>query len=290
MKLGWMNGLTSVAVLGFAAAAMACCPHAKQADGVALAKQEVKIAFPCTGAKVGQTDVVTVADKAGAAPSKYAGCSKKGAKNLVKQGALRGQTTEGAAPNSIEAVLASMPAMQYRVGAELTGCSQGAAVMALKADKPIQYVVGDKLFETETDAMVALTGLLDERVAELKSIQYSVNGKCGRCPLSAKALAKKAKTQVAYVVGGTEFVDQTKAAQAVKLVSDAVANMMITYKVGDSSFRCGMSASAKAGESGKKISFMVGSETTCCEVSAKLMLAKAKVRAAVEAAAAALSS
>ena len=108
--------------------------------------------------------------------------------------------------------------------------------------------------------------------------------------LSQQALAKKAKTQVAYVVGGTEFADQTKAAKAVKLVSDAIADMMITYKVGDSSFRCGKSASAKAGEVGKTMRFMVGSEETCCEVSARLMLAKAKVRAAVEAAAAALSS
>lgn len=286
MKMGWMNGLASVAVLAFAAAAMACSKHAKQADGVALAKDVVKIAFPCTGAKVDQTDVVTVADKADATPSKYAGCHKKGSKN----GSLRGQTTEGAAPDGIEAILASMPSMKYRIGDELTCCSKGAAAMALKADKPIQYVVGEKLFEKETDAMVALTGLLDERVAELKTIQYSVNGKCGRCPLSAKAIAKKANTQVAYVVGGTEFGDQAKAAKAVKLVSDAVANMMMTYKVGDSSYRCGKSASVKAGEAGKKMSFVVGSEATCCEVSAKLMLAKAKVRAAVEAAAAALSS
>ncbi len=290
MKLGWMNGLTSVAVLGFAAAAMACCPHSKQADGVALTKETVKSTSPCTGAKVGQTDVVTVADKADATPSKSAGYPKKYSKNCRKNGALGGQTTEGAVPNKIEAALASMPSMWYRVGEELTCCPKAAADMALKVGKPIKYVVDEKLFEKETDAMVALTGLLDERVAELKTVQYSVNGKCGRCPLSARALAKKAKTQVAYVVGGAEFVDQTKAAKAVKLVSDAVANMMITYKVGDSSFRCGKSASAKAGEVGKTMRFMVGSEETCCEVSAKLMLAKAKVRAAVEAAAAALSS
>jgi hypothetical protein len=190
----------------------------------------------------------------------------------------------------MDAVLASLPSMKYRVGEEVTECEKSAEEMAVKADKPIKYIVGETAFEKKSDATVALTKALESEIENLVAVQYVVNGKCSKCPLEAKQIAEQSNSHVVYKVAGMECCDKAKAERAAKLAADAVDSVKLSYKVGDQSFCCDKMAGVKAKETGKKITYLVGTEETCCEQTARLMLAHAKIKAIVESAAGAFSS
>jgi hypothetical protein len=137
---------------------------------------------------------------------------------------------------------------------------------------------------------VALAGLLEKEFENLAAVRYSVGGKTSSCPHEAQEIAKSSNSTVGYQVAGIEYADKEKAEKAAKLAADAAATVKLSYKVGDDKFCCDKMAGAKAKETGKTITFVVGTEETCCEQTAKLLLAQAKIKAAVEAAASALSS
>ena len=59
----------------------------------------------------------------------------------------------------------------------------------------------------------------------------------------------------------------------------------MTYRVDGVDYHCGKTASSKANGNGKKLTYVLGEESTGCDVSAGLLLAQAKIRAIVEAAA-----
>lgn len=185
----------------------------------------------------------------------------------------------------VEAVLASLPSMKYRVGDETTCCSHAAAAMAKTADKPIQYVVGENTFDKEGDAMVKLTSLLEAEVESLKTVQFATAGKCYRCPVTAKNMAKKSNDKVVYRVGGVDFDDKETAEKVVKLASEKLSAVSMKYKVGEKSFCCDKMAGAEVKQSGKKMLFVVDGEETDCPTAAKINLARAQIRKIVETAA-----
>ena len=185
----------------------------------------------------------------------------------------------------VEAVLASLPSMKYRIGDETTCCSHAAGAMAKTAGKPIQYVVGKDSFEKEGDAMVKLTSLFEAEVDSMKTMQFAAGGKCYRCPMTAKDMAKKSKDKVVYRVGGVDFKDKETAEKAVKLVSDKLTDVKMAYKVGEKSFCCDKMAGAEVKQSGKKMLFVVDGEETDCPTAAKFNMARAQIRKIVETAA-----
>ncbi len=185
----------------------------------------------------------------------------------------------------VEAVLASLPSMKYRVGDKTTCCSHAAGAMAKTAGKPIQYVVGENTFDKEGDAMVKLTSLLEAEVDSLKTVQFATGGKCYRCPMTAKDMAKKSKDKVVYRVGGVDFDDKETAEKVVKLASDKLSAVSMKYKVGEKSFCSDRMAGAEVKQSGKKMLFVVDGEETDCPTSAKFNLARAQIRKIVETAA-----
>lgn len=196
----------------------------------------------------------------------------------------------GCSKSKAQTVLASLPSMKYRVGAETTCCSKTAGEMAKKTGESMKFVVGEEAFETEDAATAKLASLLDKELESLAAVQYSVNGECGRCPVTAKEQAKKQSATVAYKVAGFEFAEQEKAEKVAKLVSEAIAGVKLSYKVGDEKFCCDKMAGAKSKETGKSMTYVVGDEETPCSKSAQLKLTEAKIRKAVETAAAALAS
>lgn len=185
----------------------------------------------------------------------------------------------------INAVLASLPTMKYKVGDEVTGCSKSAGKMAKANGGKMQYMVGEEIFTDEGEAVVKLASLLENEIASLSSIQYAVAGECVQCPLRAKDLAKKSDAKIAYRVAGVDFDSREKAQKAVEAVKAALTSVKMTYKVGDQSFCCDKMAGAKAKETSSKLVYVVGDEETGCSQSAKLKLAKHKIRTIVEAAA-----
>ena len=185
----------------------------------------------------------------------------------------------------IDAVLASLPSMQYKVGDEVTSCSKSAGKMAKANGGKMQYVVSEQVFTDEGEAIVKLASLLESEIASLSSIQYAVGGECVQCPLRAKDLAKKSDSKIAYRVAGIDFDSREKAQKAVEAVKAALTSVKMTYKVGDQSFCCDKMAGAKAKETSSKLVYVVGDEETGCSQSAKPKLAKHKIHTIVAAAA-----
>ena len=191
---------------------------------------------------------------------------------------------------SIEAVLASFPSMKYRVGDHFTGCSRTAESAAKKTGEPIHYLVGDSAFENPGQAKTKLAALLNQEIDSLKTVQYVASGNSYHCPKTANKVAGENGRKVAYRVGGFDFDSHDKADSVAKLVSDRLAEVKMTYKVGDQSFCCDQAAGMTAKKTGASLHYVVEGEETPCDKTAKLMLAEAMVRAAVLTAAAASSS
>lgn len=248
---------------------------------------------PCHGASAttasgkapcgGGATATTASDKApcgGAATAGKAPCSKP------CHGEAKSASAEGDSDcpigKKVKAVLASMPSMKYRVGEEVTPCSKTAAAMAEKAGKPMQYVVGDETFGEEAPATAKLASLLETELEAAQAVQFVAGGKCMRCPMTAKSVAEETKTTVTYRVGGVDFDKKEDAEKVAKLVSDAVAEVSMKYKVGDKTFCCDKMAGAAAKENGAKMTFVVGDQETCCPTTAKLRLTEAKLRKVVE--------
>jgi len=274
VKSNLLSGFGLLVLLAFVTSAPACPPESKgssQDQGSAAVAGDKP-----GGCQHKSGDASLAGDKAG-------GCAKK--YPFAKPG------SSGSAPESpVEVVLASMPSMKYRVGTADMCCSKTAEETAAKTGSTIQYVVADKAFESKIEANVALAALLEAEVDKFQTVQFSVGGKCSRCPIEAKELAKQANTQIAYRVGGFDYPEQTKAEMVSKLVVNALGEVKMSYKVGDASFCCDKMAGAKAKETGKAMTFVVGKDETCCQATARLMLAQAKLHIIIATAAAALAS
>ena len=67
------------------------------------------------------------------------------------------------------------------------------------------------------------------------------------------------------------------------MAESTVKNVKMTYVVGEKSCECSHEAGALAKKSGEKMTYVVGEEKTCCNMTARLTLAKAKYTAAVKA-------
>ncbi len=220
------------------------------------------------------------------------GCNKPCGAMAGGTGTAASDSGDAARPVSqkVEAVLASLPSMKYQVGSEKIGCPKSAAAMSEKTGQPVKYLVGEEVVADQAEATVKLTALLEQEAAALRAMQFSAGGACTPYPLVAKSIAEKNNTTVAYRVGGLDFAEQAKAEKAIQLVDEAVAGVKMNYKVDGQSFCCSQMAGAKAKESGKPITYIVGTEETSDEKTAQLMFAQAKIRAIVETAAAALAS
>ncbi len=217
----------------------------------------------------------TVADKAGPAKG---GCSRP-----CSGKAATAASGEGCpVARKVQAVLASMPTMKYRVNGEVTGCSKGAESMAKKAGKPIEFLVGEDVLTDRGEAMVMLTALLDKEAETLQGMQFVAGGKCHRCPVTAKSVAQKPKTTLAYRVGGVDFQKKEDAEKAIASIHGALAAVRMEYKVDGKTYGCSKTAGAKCKKAGKKLTYVVGDEETCCQATAKLKLAETKVRKIVE--------
>jgi hypothetical protein len=230
------------------------------------------------------------------------GCAKKKA-GMVAAGKGGGASTGGcakpcsggssvtaSASDAAKAVLASMPAVKYRVGEQTMCCPNAASAAAKTENKPVEYVVGEEAFKSQAEADARLVALYEKEIESMVAVQYSVGGEMTQCPHAAKDMADKAKAPIAYVVGGVEFADQAKAEAAVKLVADAAAGVKMSYKVDGKPFCCDKMAGEAAKTGGKPIVFVVGSDEIAEESAAKLVFAQAKIRAIVEAANAAKNS
>lgn len=171
------------------------------------------------------------------------------------------------AASEVQTAMDKLPKMSFLVGETETCCSDSAAAMAKSADQPIHYKVGDATFETKEEAFTTLVSKTEAMVADFTtpstcsaSGTTTIAGKSCHCPMEAGTMAKKV-------------------AAATQLVS-------MKYKVGDETCSCPNSAKAMAREAGVSTTYVVDGTETNCEMTARLTLARAKYKAALEALAA----
>lgn len=290
--------LTTVLALALAAASYAIDTRsAKSTDKTVAAKKPcchkgaksttVAAKKPCClkGAKSAKT----VAGKKpccakGAASAKTVASKKP----CCAKGAASAKTVAGKAPcpfkcgnkagssTAVETVMASLPGMVYRVGDFETPCSMSAAAKAEETKLPMRFVVGEKTYSDRGEATVALASLLDARAAEMAEIQFVAGKQCFKCPVSAKAAAKKAKADMKFRLAGFDFDSREKAMAVAAKVASALDGVKMTYKADGKPVSCPKSCK------GKKVTYVVGDQETSCDKSAKLILAQRKIRTIVE--------
>ncbi len=160
-----------------------------------------------------------------------------------------------------------LPKMTYSVGEHSACCPDSAAALAKKHKIPVTYVVGKKKFDKKDTAFVSL-------VEQTESFVNNFIEPC-KCEVSGKT-----------TIAGKTCDCPVEAGKTAELVKAAAKKVQMTYAVGEKTCNCPNEAASLAKSSGKEKVYVVGAQKTCCEHTARLTLAKAKYKAAVEALAA----
>ena len=164
----------------------------------------------------------------------------------------------------VAVAMKNLPAMTYKVGETATCCSESATKLAKENDKPVHYVVGAKTFEKKQEAYTALVESTEKFVNE-----FVTPSKC----------EKSGKTSIA----GTSCGCPMEAGKRTELVKKAIGEVKMTYVVGEKECNCPTQAKALAETADAKTTYKVAGKSTCCNMEARLNLAKAKYAAAVKA-------
>ncbi|MFO0838137.1 MAG: hypothetical protein U1D55_06380 [Phycisphaerae bacterium] len=176
-----------------------------------------------------------------------------------------------------------MPTMTYRVGDKETCCSQEAAKLAKDSKAETKYIVAGKTYADQGEAMTAYADALDGYMKDVMTVKYVVGDESLSCPMEAASLAKKNNGTVKYRLASATFDSQEKADKAAKAAKEAADKVSMKMMVGEKSFECPMSAADAAKASNGKVEYVIGDTKTCCDKTAKVELAKAKIKAAIAA-------
>jgi hypothetical protein len=197
--------------------------------------------------------------------SNEAKCSKCPAQSA----SVAAKATDESATCPVSAAMTKLPKMTYAVGEESTCCAESAKSLAEKAELPVKYVVGDKQFDDKDKAFVSLVEQTESFVNDF--ITPSTCDESGT-----------------HTVAGKSYSCTVQAGKNAELVKAAVEKVQMTYVVGKETCACAAMAGEMAEKAGEKVNYKVGDEeATCCSMTARLKMAHAKYKAAVQALAAA---
>ena len=125
-------------------------------------------------------------------------------------------------------------------------------------------MVGDDTFETKQAAYTSLVEKTEAMVEEFVT-------PC-KCEVSGVTS-----------IAGTKCHCPVKAGETAEIVQNAIKGVKMSYAVGEETCSCPNKAKMMAEAAGTETSYVVDGEKTCCEMTARLTLARAKYRAAVAA-------
>lgn len=202
-------------------------------------------------AQVKADEAAAAAESAKDAPAKC--CSEGG--DCAKCGT-------GECPMSV--AMDQLPKMTFMVGTEETCCSASAQQLAKDKKEAVKFVVAGKTYESEGEAMTALADATDEFVDNFAAPHT--------CQVSGKTS-----------LAGQEMDCAKSAEKVANAMRDAMKTIAISYKVGEKTCSCPNEAKTLAKEAGTEPEFVVGTETTHCPIDARIKLAHAKFKAALEA-------
>jgi adenosyl cobinamide kinase/adenosyl cobinamide phosphate guanylyltransferase len=176
-------------------------------------------------------------------------------------GTCENHKTDDSCP--ITVAMKKLPKTLYVVGETKTDCHCSASELAEKSGTKMIYVVAGQAFECPTQAKKALADATEKYVAAFAEPQTcqetgtcSIAGRKSCCPTMAAATSKQLKT--------------------------AMAKVKMAFVVGDKKCGCPVAAKQLAKDSGEATQYIVAGQKTPCEVTARLNLARAKYRAAIE--------
>ncbi len=190
-----------------------------------------------------------------------AACAEGKCSGSCSHGTAVAKTDEACA---VTTAMEKLPKMMFVVGGEETCCPTSAGELAKKSGDKIHYVVAKHQYDDEAKAQAAL----------LKATEAFV---------AAFAEPKKCSVSGKVTVAGKEHCCENGAASTAKLVKTAMDKVQMTYKVGEESCHCPNQAEQMAKQSGKEKVYVVGDVESCCDVTARLNLARAKYMAAIKA-------
>jgi hypothetical protein len=179
------------------------------------------------------------------------------------EGKCEGQC-EDCAGCPITAAMEKLPKMTFVVGEETTCCPETAKKLADESGEHIHFVVAGKTYHDKAEAVTALAEETETFVTAFVKPQT--------CEVSGTT-----------TVAGKSHSCTVAAGQTAALAAQAMKNVHLTYLVGDKQCDCPNEAKQMAEQTGKQTIYVVGKEKTGCNVTARLNLARAKYRAAVEA-------
>ncbi len=212
------------------------------------------------------------------ASAAYAGCGNCGPKDASAEkcaaGACSGEKCSSETCSAVQcdagkgcpiaAAMERLPKLTYSVGEKKTCCPDAAAKIVKDSGGHIHFCVADKEFDSKSEAQAALLTSTEQFVANFTKPHTCP--KSGQCTLAGQAQGCS-----------------KSAAHTAKLMQTAMSKVKFTYAVGDKECGCPVEATKLAKDSGAEKLFVVGEEKTCCEKTARLNLARAKYKAAVEA-------
>lgn len=162
-----------------------------------------------------------------------------------------------------EEALAKFPKMTYRIAEHETCCSESAAKLAEDHEgETVKFVVAEKVYEDQGEAMTALADVAEKFVADFSSPHT--------CEVSGTT-----------TVAGQSMKCSASAGKMAETIKEAMHGVQMAYKVGDETCSCPNQAESLAKESGDDKHYVVNDEETCCAIDARIKLAAAKYKAAL---------
>jgi hypothetical protein len=190
--------------------------------------------------------------------------------------------------NSKVLLACGAPTMKYKVGEKLTNCPIQANEWRGECDASVCYVVSGAEYADKAEAMKAYETALEHYLASMTSVRYVVGDMCVACPSAAAELAKENGGTVQYRVASFTLADKERAQKAADAARSASEKVTMTYVVDGKEYTCskGDGEAKQAQQSSdtvQKCEYKVGDKKTCCEVTAKVELATARIIAAYRA-------
>lgn len=169
--------------------------------------------------------------------------------------------------------------------AECAGSSGSACSDSAKASCDATKVSADAAAKSaccEKTKDTGVTGATGDAQVALKSdakggAKVTTGGECR----SNDSKATNAKA--VFCVAGQCFDSKDKAVKAAQVVTVAIKDVNLGYRVGSKNFYCDKMAGDEAAKTSQQIVFVVGENTTQCKVTARITLAKARLAAAAKA-------
>src|SRR5690606_31933117 len=210
-----------------------------------------------------QTVAMQTAEKCGSC------CPEKGAEGAAQQVALaaEGDGCQTACPEAGQVIgscstgaaqLVDLPAMQRKVGGDVTNCPVKAGELAQASGQPVIFLVGQQTFADEAQASRAYAAELTSYLDKATRVTFSVDGECIPCPDAASKACSEGKT-MKYRVAGRDFDSAEAAVRAAAMAYAASRQVSLNYTVnGECAGSCEDTAKAKSVASAQPVVYRVG--------------------------------